>query len=664
MLFEVIKLTDVTSLSTFAYIECTGNRFDVFCDYIQYCFLRSGTTQFTLEELHDKFIEYFSLAMPYHFCEFCLKQLMDRDIVEHKNSLYILQKSSFDADAYDIQLKQLQLEENTLNECFRQYAKTKNKEWSLDEAKAVLSSFIFSGSVASDIFINKSINVSEIDEKQLCIPDSWYAGSFVSSVLDMKLPKSAELKQYLLKVNTGVMICLAVSNNTEDVQKHRKQRRTNPKYYLDTRLALRCLGYSDSLHVKETRELVELIRKDQGSLAVTAITFVELSSALYNACDALARGVRIQDDELYAFSIDKKIKASVMKGLYNSLTNSLDSQGILIDDGTINWSDSKAVECNIDCADFRQHIKTSHDNWNDQAIDNDVTVISYLYYQRLTTRNNSIYFVTTNISLVSSVKSFFNTLKISKKQAPIISDTILMCKLWLPLFDQLTDVPQLVLAERAYAAKRPSPEFCAKMQDIIRQYSDLTKTNIIFNSLDDLEQFEDHIITISSGDITDFTGSSIKEHETLLEKRENLLKDELSSIEGAFAISLAEQAFASVKPQYSLRILYILQHLPIILSAAISLLSLLIGVIFSSVGLLVAGIFCLVAIILGIISSRTDKITCFCLTKFKRYLTSHARDKLASLVAAREEYKVSDSVDNAAKELLDIKLNELFLKRK
>lgn len=652
MSFEVIKLTDATSLSTFAYIQCTGNRYDVFCDYIQYCFIKHST-KMTREDLRSTLTTYFSISMPLSFCDFCLHRLEVDKILSHRDTLYTLENPTFDADAYEKQLEELQVEETKLNESFRSYAELKNKNWSLEEASNVLSSFIFSGNVASNIFVNRKIVLEDIDENSLIIPNSWYAGSFIVAILNGSVPESDKLKCYLLKVITGVMICLAVGDNTEDIQMHRKQRKTNSIYYLDTRLALRCLGYSDRLHIEETKELVDLIRKDQGTLAVTTITLAEVQSALYNAYDSLAKRTRVQDEELYDYCLNTKISPSVMKGLCSSAPELMKKYGFILDDEKIDWSTSVAKSHNIDCAEFRNHIKSLHANWNDQAIENDVSVISYIYYKRLSSRNSSVYFVTSNTQLVYCTKSFFSNLKLLKSQLPVISNITLLCKLWLPVYDKLSNIPQMILAERAYAAKQPTPEFCLKMQEIIRQYSEITRTNLVFNSEEDSDKFEDYLITLSSGNVADFTGQDLCDYEATL-------KDTINTTERTLAISLAERTLSDKRIKWSRVTAHLLHAVSFLISGLISLISLLLGAIFGYVGVLAAVGICILSFILGAFSYNTGRFANACLLKYRKYFVEHIINRYNAMISPRNEYSVSDTVSIAAKELLQTRIDRVF----
>lgn len=121
------------------------------------------------------------------------------------------------------------------------------------------------------------------------------------------------IKRYLQKITTekgeefysvlnivrGIIIILGISQD-DMIQSRRKRKDT--QFYIDTKFALRLLGYSTTANVEEAKEIVDIIKdKYEGKICIFNRTIREMVDALKRAGLELEEGY-LSNYEMKQFS--------------------------------------------------------------------------------------------------------------------------------------------------------------------------------------------------------------------------------------------------------------------------------------------------------------------------------------------------------------------------
>lgn len=122
-------------------------------------------------------------------------------------------------------------------------------------------------------------------------------------------------------------------------------------------------------------------------------------------------------------------------------------------------------------------------------------------------------FITTNTALVWRIREYINLYGEEDKSVaawktnalPIITDNMLMCRLWLPRAKANLTMPALTLARNAYAAQQVSADFFEKIRKSAIELKKKHQIDVINISTVRKEKFEELLIKNSAGDIDEMT---------------------------------------------------------------------------------------------------------------------------------------------------------------
>lgn len=502
------------TLIALAYVKETENPLEVFCNYILICLLKAPEKKLRHDELCNTIEELFGIKMPHHmikmFCRILEKQKKICKLPQGAG--YLCQDESFDLNAFEEKKDQLSHKEWVIVNGLLNFAEDYNLPWTYDDAKRYLTDFLVVRENAVRIF---SKNYIEEIEREKYIPNEWYVGKYVSHILECNDGRS----EYLLDVVNGLMIYLGVYE-TKDYYQDCTQKFKGTDFYLDTKLLLRVMGFSWKLEKESAQELVDLIQKDYGgNVCVFEHTIGELESALYTASECLAKDEAIIDSELRIYAelnncsaYDLKLHSKSVRGIVNKL-------GFKITEA-VEWNDDDIKKWNLDEEKIKNYIKEKHPKWKDRAIENDICAINYInilrkgdYSVKYGGRKKLPVFITTNTALVWRMREYINIYGEEDKGVaawktnalPIITDNMLMCRLWLPRAQANMTVPALTLARNAYAAQQVTPDFFEKMRKTAVDLKEKHRIDVINISTVRKEKFEELLIKKTAGDIDEMT---------------------------------------------------------------------------------------------------------------------------------------------------------------
>ncbi len=594
-MYEVrIDMKNQNALAALAYIKTCDNPIEIFCNYTKYALSLTPDKSLCADDIHKKIYDKFGLDMSYQMITMALKILKKKKAVEYiqdKKSYRIID-NSFDLKKFDETFKRLHTQEKQVVDFLIKYINDEYSEsWSYDEASRNLSYFLREQGNGTKLFIDEKPSY----ENKLS--PSWYIGRAIDF-----LSKNREKSEweYLVDIVNGMMIYHGVYE-TNDYQQDKEQKFKGTCFYFDTKLVLRAMGFSTETNIQMVREFVELIKNDyEGKICVFDKTISEIKIALNSAGDAFERGERIYDNELRLYAelnptgaeLFKERASAVKKYLTDVLNFELEPY--------INWTADENRRFFIDKEELKKYLEDKNPEWKKGAIQNDVSVINQVnilrrgdYSIRYGGKGKLPVFVTTNSFLVYSVKEY--AAEQCKRDVstfwdanalPVVSDNMVLYRLWLPLARKHRNLPALTLSRYAHCAQNVDEAFFEILREKLLIYKNENGIDVI--DLDDARRIklENIIVEKTEGDPENITeevlSKSLDElvlietldvHEQLLESQAKGKHDEgVIEKQRERIINLAAKPYYN-KIGWRRGLVYLFQHLGIIISAILLLLS-------------------------------------------------------------------------------------------
>ena len=549
-----------------AYINETNNPLKVFCNLIVYVLKKAEVQKLRIDEVKEALIREFGLKVPNHIIKACARILKNNNEIQilDNGEGYRFLKSNFDTEKFSEELTRRKIREENLVDDIQKYLKSVGLELETDETRKCFVDFLISSNYAYNLFESGSAVGVENAEKQ--ISKEWYISQYIKAE---ERKKSSQF-DYILDIVKGLMIYIGLCQFS-DYSQDREEKFRGTSFYLDTKLMLRYLGYSWPELVLETKELIDLIRKDYGGIiCIFQHTYQEIVSALSNEIHAL----EYSEEENYELECFRKINSYKREKfqldllqLEKKITN---EEKIEILDA-IDITD-KNRRYNLNCKKLNDYIHECYPKWKANTVYNDVNSINQINIMRKGNYNLKFggkdklpIFVTTNYPLITCCKNFLKDEYRSEgkewviNNLPIIADSALMYRLWLPKASQITNnMPALSLARIVYTAQQENEVFFTKFKSTIKEYrgySNITLdelsevySNKLFeivakNAEGNYENFTEQVLALSLDEfVTLQTSKRDKEIQTLQlqikDKENENLKNEEKLVKAYTEISL------------------------------------------------------------------------------------------------------------------------------
>ena len=537
-----INMANQNSLIALAYIKEMDNPLEVFCNYIRICLQITPGNSLKHDELAGKITEQFGLKMPHHMIKMCCRILEKEKKIEKipQGAGYLLKDFSFDLNAFEVKKEQLQFKERLLVNGLISCAEDYNIQWDYPQAREHLTNFLLVRGNAVSIFSSKTV---EVIEREKYIPNEWYVGKYISHLLECNDDRT----DYLIDIINGLMIYIGIYE-TADYNQDKGQKFRGTNFYFDTKLILRLLGYSWNLEVEATKELADLIVKEYGgNICLFDHTIGEIQYALNTAADSIKRGEIITDYELRTYVELNKCTDYDLKLYAQTAKDTIEKKLGLKIQPTIEWGNEKNQRYNLDVEKIKQFVKERHSKWKDKAIGNDVDAINYInilrkgdYSIKYGGRRKLPVFITSNTALVWDIKEYINQFWEDDKEIatwninalPIITDNMLMCRLWLPKAQHLVSIPALTLARNAYAAQQTNIAFFEKIRASAMDLREKHDIDIINVSVVRKEKLEELIVKNTHGNIEEITPEMVATTvDELVNQKTSELKESVDSLE-------------------------------------------------------------------------------------------------------------------------------------
>ena len=301
-----------------------------------------------------------------------------------------------------------------------------------------------------------------------------YIGRYIDCLQEK--PDCLELR-YLEELVNGMMVLQGISQ-TGDYQQNKHQKFKGTVFYFDTKLVLRALGFSWKAQVDSVREIVRLLRdKYEAKIGIFPQTLTEVENALSMAGSSFQKGRPIRDLELKLYSELYPEDAAMLLD-FSSIVPELLKRELGIDEPTkINWDKSETRKYNIDVKVIADYIEDQC-GWRRGAIDNDVEVINQInilrkadYTCQYGGKDKLPVFVTSNSKLAYTFRDYIteneeNGKGWSSHALPVISDNMLLYRVWLPFATEYGNLPALTLSRFAYSAQSEGIVFYEKFRSM------------------------------------------------------------------------------------------------------------------------------------------------------------------------------------------------------
>ena len=507
----IFDMKNQNSLISLAYIKVSDNPLRVFCNYILYLLMKEPGKELRADILKDKLLQEFGLSMPQQLINNCVRILEKQgEVIRLAHGAgYRVGDTNFDIDAFErIRMQLHEHEEVLLKSLIDFVAERYNITWSKENARQHLSYFLDKEGYGAQIFLQKNL---EIEGGK--VSPSLYIGRYVDFI--QKQPDAIE-KTYLEEVVNGMMVLQGI-RQTEDYQQNKQQKFKGTVFYLDTKLVLRALGFSWKAQVDSVREMVRLLRdKYEAQIGIFPQTLIEVENALYTAGNAIKNHRPIRDVELKLYSELYPEEASLMLDYLSSLRSLLKRELGVEEPTTIDWNSDDAKKYHIDTTGIADYIEEKC-GWKRGSVDYDVEIINQInilrkgdYTHPYGSKSRLPVFVTSNSKLAYTFRDYItesdeNGKGWSAHALPVISDNMLLYRIWLPYATEFSDLPALTLSRFAYSAQSEGVVFFEEFRKVATGLDRTRNVDLISTTEATRRKLEDILIRETNGELDQMT---------------------------------------------------------------------------------------------------------------------------------------------------------------
>lgn len=445
-----------SALYAMSYIQECDNPYTVFCNLIQYVLYKSPKNELPEGELVNVLKNEFGMTIPRSVVKIATGILLSQKNIVKKNA-YRLVNCSMDIKAFEDQMDTLKSNEQMLLLSIKKYLHDSfNKDWDDSRIINALSSLLtvsdYNASVA--LFSKNAIEVEPV-----LYSDEYFVKRYLQRIIETQ----DICFHHVLQIVRGIIIFIGISQ-ADDLDSKKKNKGT--KFFIDTKLALRILGYSNQANVQASQELEQLIRDTYGGeICIFRRTIKEVYDALNKASEEEKDGC-FTDLEMYQFSLSSDYKSVDFSIAAENIESILTENRITIEED-VSWNAELVHKHSLDTESLIKYISKRHPGWKESSVSNDVYNINQInilrkgnYSKRYGGDSKLPILVTTNSALVETVKSFVRECEtkgeeslLTSKSVPIITDDGLMCGLWTK-FKLCDDLPLIRLSQIAYSAQQ------------------------------------------------------------------------------------------------------------------------------------------------------------------------------------------------------------------
>jgi len=352
MTLEVmIQMQNPNALIAMAQVSGSSNNpYSVFCEYIKYCMAINPTELMTITELINSISDQFGIHLPYNVTLQCMQILSKFGYVSIQNKCYH-RDGDFDIRAFEKERDDYRSVENTLISGLIEYGNRYGHTWTTDEARKLLISVLDRRGIAFDIFLKNDVSeeITDVElleaedieiiedndiendnsrmeqiNNQPIYEDLFFVGKFIQATLNTQ----GSMRDYLIKVCQGLMLCSAAYQLPSSDSGVVFDSITDTSFFFDTKLLLRFLGCAGQAAVEAAKELVDLIQTNGGKIYYYAQTLEEMNRAFEKAIRSLQKNQPPYDEDMRLFALKNKNSIDVLYSKKTTIEKELSSHKI------------------------------------------------------------------------------------------------------------------------------------------------------------------------------------------------------------------------------------------------------------------------------------------------------------------------------------------------
>lgn len=483
MLHGKPRMINKNALFSLAYLK---NEVDLLYAVGQLLFFsikQSRADEYDLSTITKEIKKFCELEFPIAIIKLCLKKLQQEKYITYvkENKTYRLSnQKAFDDNLFDSRKNQYDTAESYVFQEFRAFlSKICKRQFTNNEIRNGIAEFLINGDNAVSVFLDNRVLCPHNSPNE--ISASWYFAYFID-----KSSEDGELIKYLHDLSYGYAMCVSLFGAPDDSDMIPNVKIDNTEFFLDTKLALRFLGYSFSSEVLGAQELVSYIKSAKGRVCIFPKNIHEIGNALHNAAIACKKQRFLSMDQEMCFYASDKANAEKLIEMFGNSPNIDNLEELFRGKGVSigssydpHWSDVTWDKHNIDVNKLSEYIRTHHPSWKTESIDNDVAVINYInrfrqgnYSNYFGGKRKSPVFITTNYPLIYDIKSYAeedSDVNWKNMRLPIISDLLLTYSLWLKMGKVNLNAKNAISSRVLYSLNHQSENFRSRILDKAKQ---------------------------------------------------------------------------------------------------------------------------------------------------------------------------------------------------
>ena len=409
----------------------------------------------TLSNLQEVLLGQFSLRIPQNTIKILLERANKRHYVYLQNNLYHKAKDLIEENSFqEVQNRVLEAHQNLINQLINFVSSRYEIIWSEKQANTALTEYLEENDIRLlDLENSESIVYKESNYRT----NLFLVAEFVNF---LRISKTISL-QYLELIVKGSILAnfLFFTRVGAEAEKFK-----NVTFYLDAPLVIRFLGYAGEPRRTPISEMIELVKKHNGRLAIFNHSVREIEGILANCCERLReRKYQSLPGTVLEYFIQNEYSESDVMLFLQTLRETITNNQIQIVEAP-GYDNHQLV---INETEFSNHIKIFINYTNDHSLQNDVDSICAIY--RL--RNNKkfvkyeitpAFFLSENSKLILASRSY-HEFALSPEFVPLcLTDFEITTLLWLKNPDLASNLPNSILIADAYACVQPTQELWSK----------------------------------------------------------------------------------------------------------------------------------------------------------------------------------------------------------
>lgn len=409
----------------------------------------------TLSNLQEVLLGQFSLRIPQSTIKILLERANKRHYVYVKNNLYHKAKDLIEENNFqEVQHRVLEAHQNLINQLINFVHSRYEIIWAEEQANTALTKYLEENEIRLlDLEHSESIVYKESTNRT----NLFLVAEFVNF---LRNSKTIGL-QYLELIVKGSILAnfLFFTRVGAEAEKFK-----NVTFYLDAPLVIKFLGYAGEPRRTPISEMIELVKKHNGRLAIFNHSVREIEGILANCCERI-REKKYQSlpGTVLEYFIQNEYSESHVMLFLQTLRETLNNNQIQI----VEVPEYDNHQLVIDEIEFSNHIKTIINYTYDHSLQNDVDSICAIF--RLRSSNKYVkyeitpaFFLSENPKLILASRTY-HEIALRPEFVPLcMTDFEITTLLWLKNPDLASNLPNSILIADAYACVQPTQELWNK----------------------------------------------------------------------------------------------------------------------------------------------------------------------------------------------------------